>query len=65
MPMGTAPDATATFDYTSAATSAAAIKALLGTAAGKNFRVDPEHVLAKCASGTSIVVSQYCIVCTQ
>ena len=54
--MGTAPDVTATFDYTAAATSAAAIKALLGTAAGKNFRVDPEHVLAKCASGTSIVV---------
>ena len=54
--MGTAPDATATFDYTAAATSAAAIKALLGTAAGKNFRVDSEHVLAKCASGTSIVV---------
>ena len=53
--MGTAPDATATFDYTAAATSAAAIKALLGTAAGKNFRVDSEHVLAKCASGTSIV----------
>ena len=54
--MGTAPDVTATFDYTAAATSAAAIKALLGTAAGKNFRVDSEHVLAKCASGTSIVV---------
>ena len=53
--MGTAPDATATFDYTAAATSAAAIKALLGTAAGKNFRVDPEHVLVKCASGTTIV----------
>ena len=35
MPMGTAPDVTATFDYTAAATSAAAIKALLGTAAGK------------------------------
>ena len=55
MPMGTAPDVTATFDYTAAATSAAAIKALLGTAAGKNFRVDPEHVLVKCASGTTII----------
>ena len=53
MPMGTAPDATATFDYTTAATSAAAIKSLLGTAAGSTVLKHSAKLLPVPFSGPS------------
>ena len=53
---GAAPDATSLLHLTSPAANDAALKALLGSAAGKNFRVGPEHFLAKSAGDTAIVV---------
>ena len=49
-------DATLLLHLTSPAANDAALKALLGSAAGKNFRVGPEHFLAKSAGDTAIVV---------
>ena len=51
-----APDAPSLLHLTSPAANDAALKALLGSAAGKNFRVGPEHFLAKSAGDTAIVV---------
>ena len=52
---GAAPDATSLLHLTSPAANDAALKALLASAAGKNFRVGPEHFLAKSAGDTAIV----------
>lgn len=51
---GVAPDSTALFNLSSVAATDDALKALLGTAAGKTFRVAPEHFLAKSAKNTPV-----------
>jgi hypothetical protein len=53
---GLAPDATARLDLTAPAANDNALRTLLGSAAGKEFRVGPQHVLAKSAAATPIYI---------
>ena len=55
---GKAPDATSIFHLTAPAADDAALKTLLGTATGNEFRVGPEHFLVSSAQVTDIVVGK-------
>ena len=55
---GKAPDATSIFHLTAPAADDAALKTLLGTATGNQFRVGPEHFLVSSAQVTDIVVGK-------